>query len=83
MIQDTRGTDLRRESRDAHINERVRQESGIGRVVEDLIDRIQLRHRPDLGQVHPGKMKRRYIHPSRPGMEIYRVVGVRPEEPVE
>ena len=55
----------------------------IGGVVEDLADGKELRHRPDLGQLHPGNIVRCKIQTCTPGMEIERVVGVRSQEPVE
>src|SRR5215813_12360068 len=41
-IQHARGADLRRKGRDAHVHERVMQDTGIYVVVEDLADGIEV-----------------------------------------
>ena len=51
-VQDARSADLRREGRDAHVDERVVQDTGIDMIVEDLADGIELHHRLDLGHIH-------------------------------
>ena len=38
VVQDARGADLGREGGNAHCDQRVGQETGIGRVVEDVVD---------------------------------------------
>ena len=83
MVQNARRANLGSKRRDACIDEGVCQEAGVSRVIEDLIDRKQLRHRADLWQVHPGKMERSHIHSSRAGMEVDRVVRIRFEQPIE
>src|SRR5215467_9548827 len=72
-VQDACSANLGRECRDAHIDECVREESGICGVVEDLVDGKELRHRPDFGQLHPGKIERCCIETCSPGMKIERV----------
>ena len=70
-------------ARDARVDERVVQDAGIDRIVEDLADGIELHHRPDLGHVHLADIEGRDLEAGRPGVEVDREVGVRPQQPVE
>ena len=40
-VQDARSADLRREGRDAHVDERIMQDTRIQMIVEDLTDRVR------------------------------------------
>jgi hypothetical protein len=81
-VQDASRADLRRKGRDADVDKRIMQDTGIHMIVEDLADWVQFQHRLDLGHIHAAKIERGDIETSCPGMEVYRDVGVRPEEPV-
>ncbi len=82
-VQDACSSDLRREGRDAHIDERIVQDTGVDMIVEDLADGVELRHRLDLGHIHAGNIECGDIESGGPGMEVDRGVGVRPQQPVE
>src|SRR5207249_10982629 len=83
MIQNTRRADFRCKCGNAGIDEGVGQYARVSRVIEDLIDRKQLRHRADFWQVHSRYMERRHVNSGRRGMKVDRVVGIRLEQPVE
>jgi hypothetical protein len=69
-VQDARVADLGRERWNAHFDKRIRKKSRIAGIIEDLIDGVEFCHRPDLGDVHFGKMKCGDVHSGRPGMKI-------------
>ena len=72
VIEDARGADLGTEGRDACLDERVVQYAGIGRIIEDLADGIEIQHRPDLGDAHFADVEIRDPETGRPGVEIDR-----------
>jgi Tripartite tricarboxylate transporter family receptor len=82
-VQDARSADLRRKGRNAHVDERVVQDTRIHVVIEDLADGVEFRHRPDLGNIHSGDIECGDIESGCSGMEIDRGVGVPPQQPVE
>lgn len=83
VIENARRSNFWRECWNACIDKGARQETWIGRIVENLVDGIKLSHSPNLGQVHASKMKRTHVHARRRRMEIYSVIGVWPKKPVE
>src|SRR5262249_11251123 len=82
-VQDAGSADLMREGRDAHVDERIMQDTGIYMIVEDLADGVEFHHRLDLRHIHAGNIECGDIESGGPGMEVDRGVGVRPQQPVE